>query len=57
MRKYIDRLKAEAEENPLLALAVGAAAVTAVTKLVNASTEHRNSRTWEKEVDRRRRSL
>ena len=54
MKRYIDNFKKQAEENPLLALGVGAAALTAVTKLIQAGTERRNSKTWEKEVDRRR---
>lgn len=54
MKKYIDNLKRQAEENPVAALAVGAIVITAVAKLLRATTETRNSRTWEKEVDRRR---
>jgi hypothetical protein len=55
MKKYIDNLKAQAEENPLLALAIGAGAVTAVSKLIEASTERQRARTWEMEVNRRNR--
>lgn len=47
-------LQATIEEHPLEALAVGAAVATVATKLIQASTEARNSRTWEKEVERRR---
>ena len=54
MKKYIDNLKRQAEDNPLLALGVGAALLTAVTKLINANTERNNAKTWEREVDRRR---
>lgn len=49
-------LKRQVEENPLLAVGVGAAAVTAVTKLLNATTAHKNSKTWAKEVNRRNRN-
>jgi len=54
MKKYIDNLKRQAEENPLLAAGIAIAAVTAVTKLMQANTEHNNSKSWAKEVDRRR---
>lgn len=54
MKKYIDNLKRQAEENPLLAAGVAIAAVTAVTKLMQANTERNNSKSWAKEVDRRR---
>lgn len=54
MKRYIDNLKRQAEENPVLTLAVGAAVITAIAKLIQVSTEHQNSKTWAKEVDRRR---
>ena len=54
MKRFIDNLKRQAEENPLMAIAIGTAAVAAATKLIQASTEHKNSATWAKEVERRR---
>lgn len=54
MQKFLDNLRRQAEENPILALGVGAAVVTATSKLVHTATEARNSKTWAKEVDRRR---
>lgn len=54
MKKYIDNLKRQAEENPLVALAVAGAVVTAAAKLMQANTERKNSNTWAKEVERRR---
>jgi len=54
MQKFIDNLKRQAEENPILALGVTAAVATAASKLVHTMSEARNSRTWAKEVDRRR---
>jgi hypothetical protein len=56
MNKFFTNLKKQAEENPLVAIGVATVAVTAVTKLMQANTERTNSRTWEKEVDRRRMS-
>lgn len=54
MQKFLDNLKRQAEENPILALGVGAAVATAASKLLHAGAEHRNSKAWTKEVDRRR---
>ena len=54
MKRFIDNLKRQAEENPILALGVTAAVATAASKLLHTMTEARNSKTWAKEVDRRR---
>lgn len=54
MKRYIDNLKRQAEENPLVAAGLAVAAVTAITKLMQANTERNNSKSWAKEVDRRR---
>lgn len=54
MNKFLENLRRQAEENPILALGVGAAAVTAASKLIHVAVESRNSKTWAKEVDRRR---
>lgn len=54
MKRYFTRLREAAEERPLEALAIGAIAVTATAKIINANTERRNSTTWQKEVERRR---
>jgi len=54
MNRFLENLRRQAEENPILALGVGAAAVTAVSKLIHVGTERKNSTTWAKEVDRRR---
>ncbi len=53
MKKFIDNLKRQAEENPIAALAVAAAVITASTKLMQAVTERENSKTWKQEVQRR----
>jgi hypothetical protein len=54
MKKYLDNLRRHAEENPLGAAAIAIAAIAALTKLMQANTERNNSKTWSKEVDRRR---
>lgn len=51
--KFVNNLKRQAEENPVLAVVVGAGLVTATSKLVSAVSDSRNSRAWAKEVARR----
>lgn len=53
MKVYWNRLKHQAQENPLFAIAAGAALLTATGKLINAVTNYRNSHAWAKEVQRR----
>lgn len=52
-KRFATNLKNAAIENPVLALGVAAAAVTATAKLINAANETSNSRTYKKEVNRR----
>ena len=53
MKKFIDNLKRQAEENPLMAIVVGIAAVSAAAKLLDASTERSRAATHSREIDRR----
>lgn len=53
MKKFTDNLKRQAEENPILALGVGAALITAMTKLLEANTARSYARTHALEVARR----
>ncbi len=50
------KLKEQIEDQPLIALGIGAALLSGVAKLVNANTGRRNSKTWSREVKRRERS-
>ena len=52
--RFYQNLKYQIEENPLAALAIFTAAGTVALKLMQASTEHNNSKTWKQEVERRR---
>lgn len=54
--RFVNRLKAQVEENPIVALGVGAACATALSKLLDASTSRANAKAWAKEVDRRDRN-
>lgn len=53
MKKFIDNLKRQAEENPLVALAAAAALFTATGKLMDANTARMAARTHAAEVARR----
>lgn len=46
-------LKRQIEENPLMAAGVGAALLTGASKLMNANTARKNSKSWKREVARR----
>jgi hypothetical protein len=53
MERFIENLKRQAEENPVLALGVAAGLITAISKLIDANADMKNSRAWAKEVARR----
>lgn len=53
MNKAFDKIKQAWEDNPITVIVVASFAVTAVAKLIDASTSARNSNAWKKEVDRR----
>lgn len=47
------KLKAQVEENPLVAAGIGAALLSGAAKLLNANSARKNSTTWRREVKRR----
>jgi len=51
--KYIKRLKQEFEANPLLVIGIGAAAVTAAAKLIDATSAAQGRRAYAKQVEYR----
>lgn len=51
MDKFISKLKEQAEENPILALGVGAAAVTAAAKLIDAVGSVRSRNAYAKRMN------
>lgn len=53
MDRFLDNLKHQAEENPVVALVVAGGLITAISKLIDSSVNARNSKAWQKEVDRR----
>jgi hypothetical protein len=55
VKRFTTNLKRQVEENPLAAIMIATTAATVVVKLISVSNEHRNSKAWSKEVDRRRR--
>lgn len=54
MQKTWNRLKATVEEYPLESAVVTIGLLTAASKVMNAVTERQNSKTWAREVERRR---
>lgn len=53
MNRFLENLKTQAEENPVVAMGVAAGLITAIAGFMNASTNKRNSVAWTKEVNRR----
>lgn len=53
MKKFIDNLKRQAEENPIVAIIVVTAAIKAGAHMMEASTVRTKARTHEREIDRR----
>ena len=53
MEKFIANLKRQAEENPVLALAVAAGLITSISKLIDSGSTLQNSHAWKQEVARR----
>lgn len=53
MSPLLENLKRQAQENPMVALAAGATALSAITQFVSSAVSWKNSRVWAKEVSRR----
>lgn len=53
MKKAMHNLKIQFEENPVLVVGVATAALTVVTKMVEAGVKANNSSSWKREVKRR----
>lgn len=53
MEKFLTKLKQQAEDNPILALGVGAAVLTAASKLIDSSGAAMGRRAYAKQVDYR----
>jgi hypothetical protein len=51
--KFVQNLKRQAEENPVVVLAISAAVITATAKLMEANTQRSYARTHAREVERR----
>jgi len=57
MNRFLENLKLQAEENPALALGIGAGLITAISKLLDSGVKAKNSRAWDREVARREMKL
>ena len=53
MNRFLENLQHQAEENPIVALGVAAALLTAMSKFRAVQIDAKNSKAWAKEVDRR----
>lgn len=53
MNPFLTNLQRQTEENPVLALGVAAGLITAISKLIDAKTNSRNSVSWDRETARR----
>lgn len=53
MNEFLENLKRQAADNPLVALGVGVGLMTAISKLLDSSTEAKNAKAWQREVARR----
>jgi hypothetical protein len=53
MNEFLNNLKTQAEQNPMVAIVAGAGLLSAAGKFLNAASNRNNARTWKKEVDRR----
>lgn len=53
MNDFIENLKREASDNPIMAMAVAAGLLTAASRLVDAVGRHKGSTAYAKDVERR----
>ena len=53
MNEFLNNLKREAEQNPILALGFGAALLTAMSKFIDAQGHAKGSRAYARDVERR----
>jgi hypothetical protein len=53
MKKFVNNLKLQAEQNPVAAIVVASIALKAVTGALNASNERLRAQTHAREIDRR----
>lgn len=53
MNRFLENLKTEAEDNPLVAMGIATGLLTAVNMLAKTRIEAKKSVDWSKEIDRR----
>jgi hypothetical protein len=53
MHRFLENLRRQAEENPIMTLGIGAAVLTAVGKFIDAAGHARGSHAYAKDVNRR----
>ncbi len=53
MNEFLENLKREATDNPVVALGVAAGLITAIGKLIDTTIDASNAKAWKQEVARR----
>lgn len=53
MNEFMNNLKRQAENNPVVTLVAVAGLLTAASKVMGASVDMRNAKAWSREVQRR----
>jgi hypothetical protein len=53
MNRFLENLKHQAEENPVFALGVAAGLIGEISQFMNASSNAKNARSWDRETARR----
>lgn len=53
MNEFLENLKTQAEKNPIVAMGVAAALITAISKFIDAQGHAKGSRAYAKDVERR----
>lgn len=57
MHPFLEKLQAQAEENPALAMGVTAGLISAISQFMNAYANVKNSGSWDRETKRRVKNL
>lgn len=53
MDQFVDKLKAQANENPMLALGIGAAVITSIGKLIDSASAAQGRKAYAKQINHR----
>jgi hypothetical protein len=57
MEKFLKNLQGQAEDNPFVAIGIGVAVLTTLSKIIDTYGNAKGRRTWTREVKRRERKF